>query len=160
MSQPPFSPLPPAPWSWRLQMGFPPGASTQARITRFIFCSISGSPRCTAPKSRSLALSPCTWGDRYRQHAQFRGLGAHASPMHGALKDHGVGIWAIPTYLHRRSSSAPNSNPVDRTANLHDIHACEEGGLNQSTQGTTVSTSTKQCDDKGQPTLEVSVNIH
>lgn len=49
-------------------MGFPSGASTQARITRFIFCSISGSPRCTAPKSRSLALSPCTCGDRYRQH--------------------------------------------------------------------------------------------
>lgn len=58
--------------------------------------------------------------------------------MYGAPRDHGVGIWAIPTYLHRRSSSAPNSNPVDRTANLHDIHACEEGGLNQSTQGMTV----------------------
>ena len=58
--------------------------------------------------------------------------------MHGALRDHGVGIQAIPTYLHRRSSSAPNSNPVDRTPNLHNIHACEEGGLNQSTQGMTV----------------------
>lgn len=51
-------------------MGFPPGASTQARITRFIFCSISGSPRCTAPKSRSLALSPCTWEDRWHISAQ------------------------------------------------------------------------------------------
>ena len=70
MSEPLLSPLPPAPWSWRLQMGFPLAASTQARITRFIFCSISGSPRCTAPKSRSLELSPCTWGNAWHSSGE------------------------------------------------------------------------------------------
>lgn len=69
-------------------MGFPLEASTQARITRFIFCSISGSPRCTAPKSSSLALSPCTWGKRWQSWA--RGLWeftCYRGPGPNSIKD-------------------------------------------------------------------------
>mmetsp|Transcript_24390 Transcript_24390/g.55567 ORF Transcript_24390/g.55567 Transcript_24390/m.55567 type:complete len:434 (+) Transcript_24390:1767-3068(+) len=51
--------FPPHPWSWRETMGLRSPRSTHARITRFIFCSISASPRCTALKSRSARpLSP------------------------------------------------------------------------------------------------------
>ena len=49
---------PPAPWSWMLTIGFASPSSTQARMTRFIFCSISASPRCTALKSSSSLFSP------------------------------------------------------------------------------------------------------
>lgn len=42
------------------------------------------------------------------------------SPLHSP-KIQVAGIVSL--HLHRRSSSAPNSNPVDRTPNLHDIHA-------------------------------------
>mmetsp|Transcript_115320 Transcript_115320/g.326772 ORF Transcript_115320/g.326772 Transcript_115320/m.326772 type:complete len:364 (-) Transcript_115320:7-1098(-) len=51
-------PEPPAPWSWIDRMGLSGPSSTQARTTRFTFCCISASPRCTALKSSSAALSP------------------------------------------------------------------------------------------------------
>mmetsp|Transcript_80009 Transcript_80009/g.214132 ORF Transcript_80009/g.214132 Transcript_80009/m.214132 type:complete len:415 (-) Transcript_80009:1264-2508(-) len=50
--------LPPAPWSCIDTMGLRSPMSTHARTTRFIFCSISASPRCTALKSRSARFSP------------------------------------------------------------------------------------------------------
>mmetsp|Transcript_111890 Transcript_111890/g.361231 ORF Transcript_111890/g.361231 Transcript_111890/m.361231 type:complete len:414 (+) Transcript_111890:1331-2572(+) len=50
--------LPPQPWSCNETMGLRLPSSQQARMTRFIFCSISASPRCTALKSRSERLSP------------------------------------------------------------------------------------------------------
>lgn len=57
---------------------------------------------------------------------------------------------AIPTHLYRRSSSAPHSNPVDRTPNLYNIHACKEGGKIQSTEEVIKrSMSMKKCEDKG-----------
>src|SRR3972149_5546227 len=40
--------FPPAPWSWMLTIGFSSPISTHARMTRFIFCSISASPRWPA----------------------------------------------------------------------------------------------------------------
>lgn len=107
-SRPLLSPLPPAPWSWRLQMGFPLGASTQARMTRFIFCSISGSPRCTAPKSRLLALSPCTWGNRWHSSAQ-RG-GDHTPPMHRTRADMASASELVP--LTCTDEAAPPPTPI------------------------------------------------
>lgn len=89
-------------------------------------------------------------------HLSSGGLGAHTPPMHGAQRCHGVGTCAICTCLHGRSSSAPDSNPVDRTPNLHNIHACEEGGQNQNTREVTRRVRTKQCEDKGKLVLEES----
>lgn len=67
---------------------------------------------------------------------------------------------AIPTYLYRGSSSAPNSNPVDRTPNLYNIHSCEEGGKNQNTGGATKSMSMKKCEDKGIRTKQSKLQTH
>mmetsp|Transcript_44428 Transcript_44428/g.123536 ORF Transcript_44428/g.123536 Transcript_44428/m.123536 type:complete len:241 (-) Transcript_44428:987-1709(-) len=50
--------LPPAPWSCKETIGFRAPSSQHARMTLFIFCSISASPRCTALKSKSARLSP------------------------------------------------------------------------------------------------------
>mmetsp|Transcript_37596 Transcript_37596/g.77222 ORF Transcript_37596/g.77222 Transcript_37596/m.77222 type:complete len:343 (+) Transcript_37596:1639-2667(+) len=51
--------FPPAPWSWMDTIGLRSPISMHARTTRFIFCSISASPRCTALKSRSARPSFC-----------------------------------------------------------------------------------------------------
>ena len=48
---------------WATAINEPLPISLQARSTRFIFCSISASPRCTALKSRSSTLSPCSMLD-------------------------------------------------------------------------------------------------
>jgi hypothetical protein len=50
---------PPAPWSWMTSIRLKSPISLQARITRFIFCSISASPRWTALKSSLASFSPC-----------------------------------------------------------------------------------------------------
>lgn len=63
-------PFPPAPWSWILQTGFPSILSKHALRARFIFCSISASPLWTAPRSRSLQLSPWT----YKHKTMFKHL--------------------------------------------------------------------------------------
>lgn len=114
-------------------MGFPLGASTQALITRFIFCSISGSPRCTAPKSRSLVLSPCTWGHIWHRLVQRGWKLLYALLCLGPSYIKDSAPLAIPTHLHRRSSSTSNSNPVDGTSNLYNFHACKKGRQNQNT---------------------------
>ena len=55
--------LPPAPWSWMLTIGLASPSSQHARMTRFTFCSICASPRCTALKSSSTLLSPAAMDD-------------------------------------------------------------------------------------------------
>lgn len=63
---------------------------------------------------------------------------------------------AIPTYLDGRSSSAPHSNPVHRTPNLYDIHACKEGGKTQNTEEAIKrSMSMKKCEDKGKLIIRI-----
>lgn len=80
------------------------------------------------------------------------GLGAPTPHLHtgpGEIMESAPA--ALPTYLYRRSSSAPHSNPVNRTPDLHNIHACEEGGKTQNTEEVIKrSVRMKKCEDEGQ----------
>ena len=57
----------------------PAPISLQARMTRFIFCSISASPRWTALKSSSATFSPCSIDDAAPQNSGRAAATASAS---------------------------------------------------------------------------------
>lgn len=145
---------------WRAADGVSSGASTQARPDHTVHLLFHlWVSRCTAPKSRSLALSPCTCGDRYRQHRSVQEsweLTPHPCMGPREITELASGLFPL-TCTDEAAPPLTQSCRQDRQPSRHPCLRGRRAGTEHSGND---STSTKQCEDKGKPTLGVSVNIH
>ena len=129
-------PLPPAPWSCILLIGFFSRISTHARITLFSFCSISASPRCTAPKSNSDLLSPWTCDGRkfdFDETDLVIFTTSYYTSNISNLPSSSKAIGHVECskseshyYLHRASRASTDTDTIHRPSQFHHFHICEK----------------------------------